>query len=218
MIKAEHKRWARILFNPYINRLLRKSFSNLYLVNEIPRVPEGSGLLITPNHISWWDGFFIDYLLRQTINRKLYLMMLESSLRRYWFFQKLGAYSIDPGNPLSIVQTARYTRELLGDSRNMVVTYPQGEIEPFEKRPLSVKDGLQIFLKNLKEDAVILPTGFKIQFQDEKKPAVYCRFGKELKSSEVLGDYSLFIKSFTDNLDQLSSAANEQNFTTDLFT
>jgi len=216
MIKASHSKTARLVFNPYINRLLRKSFSDFQLVNNLPEIPRDKSLVLTPNHISWWDGFFIDYISRRFINKKLHLMMLESSLRKYWFFKKLGCYSINPQNSSSIKETIKYTRDVLADASNFVVTYPQGEIEPFEKRPLSIKEGLKLLLKENMQ-TVILPVGFKIQYYNEKNPSIICRFGEVLSYEKVVDDFNFFSNAFIDNLDMLNEASLNKKFIENLF-
>jgi len=217
MIKAEHSIWARFVFNFYIDRLLKKSFSHFYLVNELPNISKDKSLIVTPNHISWWDGFFIDYLSRKKFNRKMYLMMLESSLKKYWFFKKVGAYSIEPSNPRSIVDTVKYTNEILYNKENFVVTYPQGEIEPFEKRPLSIKEGLKLLVKGNSDLTFVLPIAFKIQYYEKQNPAVICRFGEVINGGIILSDYEKYKMLFADNLDELNKCAFKKEFVTDLF-
>lgn len=216
MIKAQHSKTARLVFNTYINRLLRKSFTDFQMVNSIPEIPNDKSLVITPNHISWWDGFFIDYVTRRFINKKFHLMMLESSLTQYWFFRKLGCYSINPQNSSSVKETVKYTREVLKDASNFVVTYPQGEIEPFEKRPLSIKEGLKLFLKDNLQ-TVVLPVGFKIQYYNEKNPSILCRFGEVLSSDQVVNDFNAYSNVFTDNLDKLNEASHTKKFVKNIF-
>jgi 1-acyl-sn-glycerol-3-phosphate acyltransferase len=217
MIKAEHRKWALLVYYPYIYRLMRKHFSNYYLVNEFPEVDKNAGLIITPNHNSWWDGFFIQHVCRKFLKRRLYLMMLEKQLKRFWFFRKVGTYSINPENAKSIINTATYTAGLISDPQSAVIIYPQGEIEPFEKRPLSLKKGLQLFTRRAKNDFYILPAGFKIQYYNEKKPSIIARFGKLLSGDIIQNDFRLFEKEFTRNLDMLSQAAFDKTFTKDLF-
>ncbi len=217
MIKADHKKWARSIFNIFIDRELKKNFSNFYQVNEMPPIDENSAMVFTPNHISWWDGFFIDYVGRKLTNRKLHIMMLEEQLKRYWFFQKLGAYSLNPTNPKSIVETGEYTREIISDSKNFTVIYPQGEIEPFEKKPLSLRQGLKVFLKNPKLDTYIIPAAFKIHYENEKHPAIYFRFGDAVNSNVVIENYEVFKTEFLDNINKLSEAAVDKLFIRDHF-
>ena len=216
MIKAAHKKWARWIFNPYYERLLKKNFSNFYRTNDYPPVTEGHPLLIVPNHISWWDGFFIDCVCRKFLNRTPYLMMLEEQLKRYWFFQKVGAYSINPHLPRGIIEAVRYTQDILKNPNHFVILYPQGDIEPFEKRPLTLKRGLQLFIKAT-PTAQVLPVGFKIQYYNQKNPSVIVRFGESLTARSVINDFSTFEDTFYGNLDMLSQAADKQSFAEDIF-
>ncbi len=216
MIKAGHNLWARMLLDIYLGYIFKRSFSNFYLVNLPPEIPGDKSLVITPNHISWWDGFFIDRLSKHTLDKKLHLMMLESSLEKFWFFSKVGAFSINPDNIASVVQTFKYTRDLLQDNNNMVITYPQGEIEPFEKRPLSLKGGIVNLLKPLGSKTLIMPVGFKIEYYDKRKPAVYSRFGSLLETETIIGNMGLYEEEFIKNLDLLTDAAGKREFIRDL--
>lgn len=217
MIKADHKKWARIIFDIYIDRLLKKNFSNFFLANNFQQIEENYSLILTPNHISWWDGFFIDYIVKKLSNRKFHIMMLEEQLERYWFFQKLGAYSIDPENKSGLISTVKYTNEILKDKNNLAVIYPQGTIETFEKRPLKIKEGLKLFMSNFSENLIVVPVAFKIQYYDDKDPAIITRFGKSLNAKMIKSDFDLYINEFHKNLDELSSAAFNKIFTSDLF-
>lgn len=217
MIKAEHKRWARSIFIPYMNWLLKKNFSHFYLVNEMPIIPDKYGLVITPNHISWWDGFFVEFLLTKRINRKIFIMMLEDQLRRYMFFKYLGAFSINTKSAKSIIETSFYSKKIVSDIQNYLVFYPQGEIEPFDKIPPSIKDGLRIFINDV-NNTLVLPIAFKIQYYNEKYPAVIVRFGEFIKSDLVISNYDNYKKQFETNIQQLNKAAISKTFIKDLFT
>lgn len=203
MFKAEHKKWAQIIFRWYIDKELKKNFTDFRLTNPFPEIPGERGLLITPNHISWWDGFFIEHLTRIKLNRKIHLMMLEEQLKRFWFFQKVGAFSIDPQNPNSIIESTGYTRSVLSDKSNFVVIYPQGEIEVFDKDPV-IKKGILKIIEKTDSDITVLPIAFRIQYYNEKKPALLCRTGKPLSSYEIKNNFSLYEKAFKDNIKLLS--------------
>jgi 1-acyl-sn-glycerol-3-phosphate acyltransferase len=217
MIKAAHSKLARLIFIPYMNRLLKKHFSNFFVVNDFPDVPENAGLIITPNHISWWDGFLAEYAFSKFTQRKIHLMMLEEQLKKYWFFKKVGAYSINPNNSKSIIETAAYTKSIVENSLNYIVLYPQGEIEPFEQKPLKIKNGLKYFISGIKNENSILPAAFKIQYYNDKNPAVILRFGELINSNDILKDFEKYKNTFVENVDKLSEAANKKSFKRDLF-
>lgn len=216
MIKAKHNIFAEFIFYPYLERLLRKNFSHFFLVNTFPLIDNNAGLVITPNHFSWWDGFFIGHIERKFLHRKFFIMMLEDQLKRYWFFQKVGAYSIQQDNPKSIIETARYTSEII-NNKNVVVIYPQGKIESFSTKNLNLKKGLNLFTKNVKEKFYVLPVGFKIEFYEEKLPSVIARFGDLIDGNELINNLTIFENEFTMNLELLEQAANEKKFITDIF-
>ncbi len=217
MIKAEHKYWARLIFDPYINSQLKKNFSNFYLVNEFPKAEKEKSLILTPNHISWWDGFLIDFVNKNLLKRKLFIMMLEHQLKKYWFFKKLGAYSIDPENNISIKETIKYTASISNNPKNVVVIYPQGEIEPFNPKPENIKRGLKLFINSIKNELYVLPVGFKVQFYKNKKPEVICKFGDMVDANDIKVNYDIYEKEFLYNLELLNESSFKRNFINDLF-
>ena len=216
MIKASHKKWARLIFNPYCDLLLKRNFAQFLRVNDYPQLSPELPLIITPNHISWWDGFFIHYLTRRFISRRGFIMMLEAQLSRYWFFQKIGAFSIDPTNTKKISETVKYGQNVLQNTENFVILYPQGEIEPYEMRPLTLKRGLQLFLKKTPEIQVLL-VAFKIQFYNQKRPSLLVKFGETLSGKTIAADFKSYEENFYTNLDALSCAAFNKSWQEDMF-
>lgn len=206
MIKAEHKWWARLIFNPFTDRLLRKNFGNFYLVNDPPDADNSAGLIITPNHFSWWDGFIADFISRKLIKRKIHVMMLEEQLHRYWFFKKVGAYSINTANPVSMVKTLRYTADIAGSPENTVVLFPQGKIQPLNEKSVSIKEGLKILLDKVDFELYVLPVAVKIEYGNKKNPDIAVRFGRLLKATEIQSDFGVFAAEFTKNLESLKTA------------
>ncbi len=217
MIRAEHKKWARRIFLPYIDREMRKNFSAFYLLNEFPPVPEGLGLLITPNHMSWWDGFFIDLVCRRYLPKLFHIMMLEEQLERYWFFRFLGAYSIKLNRFKSVIESLEYTGGLV-TSGNISVLYPQGVLEPYDKRPLDLKDaGVRYLAEHFPRGYLVLPAAFKISYFEEKHPEVICRFGAPLDPGEIIENSELFTAQFYQNLDMLDEGSYRREYPVDLF-
>jgi 1-acyl-sn-glycerol-3-phosphate acyltransferase len=217
IIEAKHNKAALLVFNIYLNRLLRKNFSNFFLANLPPELPKNKSVIITPNHMSWWDGFFLHQANVESIKKNLYFMMLRKQLERFWFFKYIGAYSIQPDNPKSISETIKYTNTILGNHKNAVAFYPQGEIEPFDQRPLNLKKGLRLFLRNIKNECVVLPVAFKIQYYNEKYPSVIFHSGRIISADEILNDFNVLESEFVVNLDALNESASSKKFVMDLF-
>jgi len=210
MIRAKHNHFARWIFNFYIDRLLKKNFSHFYFADNLPKIYEEASLIITPNHFSWWDGFLVDFLARKIMNRKIHVLMLENQLAKYWFFRFVGAFSIDLGNKKTMIQTFRYTKEILKNKANFIVIYPQGKIEPFDSVN-EIKEGVKVFA-GLAENTLILPVAFKIQFNEEMKPDIYSIFGKPIFSNEIKENFDIFKQRFLDTIskvDQISKSKSD---------
>jgi 1-acyl-sn-glycerol-3-phosphate acyltransferase len=218
MIQAQRSRWALFIFDIYLNRLMRKYFSRFYVVNSFPDLPADAGLIVTPNHFSWWDGFFAYYALKRYTRRNIYLMMLEDQLSHYRFFRKVGAYSLNPGNPVSIARTISYTREIVSDPAKLAIVFPQGEIEPYDKRPPELKKGISFIAKSLRPDTNILPLACKIQYDNLKTPYVAIRFGIPLTAGAVHTSFQQYEREFSIMLDELDRATKEKLFLHNLFT
>jgi hypothetical protein len=208
VIEAEHRKWARFLFNPYINHLLKTNFNSFYLINKLPRVDESAGLIITPNHFSWWDGFIIDFISRKLIRRKIHIMMLEEQLKKYWFFRKVGAYSVNLTNPVSTARTMKYTNNVLKSPRNFVVLYPQGKIQSFNAKSIIVKEGLRHILNNIECELYVLPLALKVEYGNNKNPDVIAQFGSPLQGKVIRNDFNIFIEAFINNIEKLKNCVD----------
>ena len=58
MIPAKHNRQADYIFGIYIRRMFRKRFNSFNLIGSPPVIKKDLPLIITPDHSTWWDGFF----------------------------------------------------------------------------------------------------------------------------------------------------------------
>lgn len=176
MIKAQHKKWAQFVFKPYILRLIRKHFNGLYLIEEFPPVDPDIPIILMPNHSTWWDGFFVYVLNNLTYRRPLYVMMLEEQLRKYSFFSKVGAYSIRPGHPASVLETMKYSRDILHTVKNpapMVCLFPQGEMTPASARPIRFQTGFEWLLKQTKVKIMPLLLAMRVEYLEQQQPEVF---------------------------------------------
>lgn len=212
MIEADHKKWAELVFDIYLKRILKKSFYDFRIINDLPNIDKSKSLTVTPNHFSWWDGFFVYWLNKKILNKKLFIMMLEEQLKRYWFFQKIGCYSIDLNDSKKMFTSLKYTLGLTQIPENVILIYPQGEIQSYELRPVELKDGVDFLAKKSKSDFQIIPIAFKIHYTNERLPIVYARFGKLLSSKDVAVNPQIFKDEFIENLDLINLECSTTNF------
>ena len=210
MIPADHRRWAHFIFRPYLHHIMKKSFYSVRLINAMPQLNADKSLCICPNHISWWDGFFFYYLGEKIIPGKLHCMMLESQLRQYHFFSRLGAYSIDPADAFSIKETTAYTISLFKDPQNTCVIFPQGKICPQSNVSRAVKKGLIHFTENT--GTQILPVALRIEWYNRRKPTLLVRFGSVIDAAMIADGMDSFTEEFNRNISLLESAAEHETF------
>ena len=177
MIRAQHRFWADLIFQPYLMWLFKRHFHTIQLLGTPPKIPTHLPLLLLPNHSTWWDGFFVYLLNKRIFRRTAYLMMLETQLSKYRFFAKIGAYSIEPEQRQGIVESLKYTVELLNQGTPLVSIFPQGELLPWHTRPLDYKRGIEWVLREYGKPVAVLPLAIRTEFLDEKRPSVFFLFG-----------------------------------------
>jgi len=192
MIKASHKKWADLIFHPYLHGLLNHHFYAIHLLGPIPETEPLKPLLVLPNHSSWWDGFFIYLLNKKCLHRKTYLMMLERQLKPNRFFRFLGAYSIAPGRAKEVKRSLEYTADLLNRQRDpaMICFFPQGELLPWHIRPIHFGRGLEFIFNRIENEIQLGFLGIRIEFLEQQRPEVFM----ELSPLKIIGpqnDFSL---------------------------
>lgn len=205
MIEAKHYKFYRLLFNLYINSQIKKYFNRIYLIGEKPKANDNESLLVLPNHFSWWDGFFVDLIYRKFFsNRKIYMMVLEETIKRYWFFNKIGAFSINQKSPKDILKSFEYAKNLLKEENNFVVIFPQGELKPYSTQ-VEIKPGIIEFLLKDHSDFNLIFLAMKIQFENEKKPNVYFKMSEIKSSKEYVSNNEKLRNDFLKNLIELEN-------------
>lgn len=205
MIEAKHNIFAEILYRKYLSRLFKSNFGKIFLINEFPDIKKCIRLIVTPNHFSWWDGFFIEFAMRKFTDRKLHILMLEDQLRKYRFLQYLGAFSINQESVSSVSESLKYAKKITESESNYLAFYPQGEIQNYERKFVSLKRGLISVASD--DDAKVLIVTFKIVYGNEKKPDVYFRFHDELVAVRNNDEFKSFESIFLNNIDLLDNDA-----------
>ncbi len=206
MIRAQHRFWADLIFQPYLMWLFKRNFHTIQLLGMPPEIPPHLPLLLLPNHSTWWDGFFVYLLNKQIFRRTAYLMMLEAQLSKYRFFAKIGAYSIEPKHRQGIVESLKYTVELLNQGMPLVSIFPQGELLPWHTRPLGYKRGIEWVLREYGKSVAVLPLAIRTEFLGEKRPSVFFLFGDvSLLDAETFHGIDWLEKTESALLDDLAS-------------
>jgi 1-acyl-sn-glycerol-3-phosphate acyltransferase len=137
-------------------------------------------ILILGNHFSWWDGFWMEYINIKLLKKNFYFMMLEEELIKRPLLKYAGAYSIKK-NSFDILESLKFTSELLSNKNNIVLLFPQGKIQSLHIDAVKFQKGIYRIVKD--KDIEILFINNFIEYFSDIKPTVYS-FIKNYKFDE----------------------------------
>lgn len=180
MLKAKHNMIIYPFFQYYNNFILKKHFKAIRFVGEID--DRNLPILLISNHISWWDGFWHEYFNRKYFNRKYHFMMLEEQLRKHWFLNYCGGFSVRKKSR-SIIESINYTVELLQNKRNMVLIFPQGEIQSMQNQTIVFENGIEHILRKIENRIQICFVVNLVDYFSDPKPTDYFYFQEYNESS-----------------------------------
>lgn len=149
---------------------MKNTFSTVNIHGELN--DSGHPVLLIANHISWWDGIWALYVNERIFNRKFHFMMLEEQLRKHWYFQYTGGYSVRK-NSRSIIETIEYSAELLNDPSNLVLMFPQGNIKSMYHSSFIFEKGIEKILNRTSKPVQIIFMASFIDYLSSPKPALF---------------------------------------------
>lgn len=175
MIKANHTLIGQLFFNFYSNFRMKKHFSEIRFVGEVE--DNGMPVLIIANHFSWWDGFIQLQLNNRYLKRKFHVMMLEEQLKKNMILNKGGAFSIQK-NSRGMLESLNYSIDLLSDNNNVLLIFPQGEVQSLYTDNFIFEKGVDFLLKNKKIEFQCIFNINMVDYLSEKKPKLTVYFKK----------------------------------------
>jgi len=170
ILKAKHNFFIYPFFKCYAGWIIKRHFGTINIYGELNN--KTLPILLISNHVSWWDGFWAEYINKCLFHRRIYFMMLEEQLRKYWIFNFTGGYSVKKKSR-SVLETIRYTRELLNDNNNMVLIFPQGEIQSLYNQNVSFESGLERILRDKENKVQVVFIVNFIDYFSCRKPGIY---------------------------------------------
>ncbi len=170
MIKAKHHKVIYPLFQWLSRFLINRKFHSVYINGEFR--DNGNSVLVIANHVSWWDGFWIMLLNLKIINRRFHFMMLEEQLKKHWYFNYTGGYSIKKKSR-SIKESINYSIKLLQQSQNMVLLFPQGQIHSLYLNKVVFEKGIERIIQNTALDTQIMFVANLVDYFSDNKPNLF---------------------------------------------
>jgi 1-acyl-sn-glycerol-3-phosphate acyltransferase len=154
-------------FRYYIPHIIHRNFRAVNF-NKIEIDPNKSVLLIA-NHISWWDAFLLYYVFTKLSRKKLYVMVLEDTMKKQWFFKYIGAFSVNKNNHHTIV-SLNYAAQLLNDPQNIVLMFPQGKLSSNFINEVEFEKGVIKIMNDAKDNFQLIYAATFIENLQYKKP------------------------------------------------
>ncbi len=193
MLKAKHHFIVYPLFKILTRVLIKLNFKDVYIKGDYS--DNGRSVLVLANHISWWDGFWIIYLNLKKLHRKFYFMILEQQLRKHWYFQYTGGYSVRK-NSRAVIESLDYSNEILADSRNMLFMFPQGEIHSSYDDRFKFGAGAQRIINRCDDELDVVLVANMYDYFSDYKPNLYTYIksfqAQELKDADLEMTYNSF--------------------------
>ena len=99
-------------------------------------------------------------------------MMLEEQLRKFWFFNYTGGFSVRK-NTRNIIESLQYASELLSERKNVVLIFPQGEIQSMHQQEFTFEKGVEKILTDNHQKMQILFVANLTDYFSNPKPILY---------------------------------------------
>jgi 1-acyl-sn-glycerol-3-phosphate acyltransferase len=180
-IPARHSRVGDMLiYWALVRSAIWSHFARVWLRLEGPiPTPADGPLICYLNHPSWWDGYMALVLNRMVLRNRFqgFCMMEERELMRYRFFTWMGAFSVDRQDARSAMRSVAYISRLLAARPDRALAiFPQGEIRPNDRRPLTIFAGIAHVARRA-GGATLWPVALRYEFRGEQRPEAFIRAG-----------------------------------------
>ena len=184
MLKVRRSKLYTLWFGWYSRRQFRRYFNSVrvFMHSGVQQMEHGTPVIFYANHSCWWDGFWSQLCTEEFFYQHLHIIIEYQQLRKHRFFTRIGAFSLDRSRPRSAVSTIHYASELLtakSERQNALWIFPQGKIEPVDKRPLFFFKGTASIVSRVLDTIpaiYLVSVVSRIEYLDEQKPELFLSF------------------------------------------
>jgi len=136
----------------FLKFIFRFKFNKI-IIRECEIRPDISYLLLC-NHFSFWDGFWLAYMVHIVFQRRnllntVYTMTLKQQMLNYKWLRNVGCFSIEPGK-ISVVESIQYATKVMDTPGNILFIFPQGKLESSHVRTIEMEKGIASLIPRIK--------------------------------------------------------------------
>lgn len=139
----------------------------------------------------WWDGLLPLYLSRKFFNQHARAMMEDKQIKKYKFFPKIGAFSVNLSDSRSVLKSLRYAIKCMDRDRACLFIYPEGELTPPSNFKPTFKKGLAWLFKEMDNSIDFVPIAFYSHTFRGDKPELYINIGDSIELNSSLSKEKL---------------------------
>lgn len=172
MIKAKHHWFIYPFFIFYSFWKIKRHFKDVHINTLLPTDTMDKPILLIGNHISWWDGFIVQYINQKLWKKKFHFMMLEEQLKKHQFLNLTGGFSINKKSK-EIIASLTYAQELLHTKNNLVLMFPQGKITSMHQQTMVFEKGIERILQHASDIIEVVFMVNIIDYFSDEKPTLY---------------------------------------------
>lgn len=164
-----------LLMGHLLKLLLRAKF-NKVVVESVKLKPNHSYILAL-NHFSFWDGVWAYHLIWNHLNQQqrineAHIMIIKKQLQMRSWLRYLGCFSVNRGK-VGVNKSLKYASEVLSTPGNLLLLFPQGDMESQHIRRIIIKDGINDIVTQVKGDCQIIWSSNLVEYFESLKPSIY---------------------------------------------
>lgn len=145
-----------------------------------------SNFVILGNHSSWWDPLVAMYLAERFFPQFQHFSPIDSeALQKYKIFENFGFYGVDQTNRRGAVEFLKTSDRILTQPNTCIWITPEGKFVDVRDHAQPLEPGAS-HLASRTSGTSFLPLAIELCFWEEKKPELFCSFGKPISADQDL--------------------------------
>jgi 1-acyl-sn-glycerol-3-phosphate acyltransferase len=173
-------------FGPWFERFAARHLNAIRVAAwGMPDVATDAPVVVWTNHPSWWDA-----ALYVVLNRRLFAgragfgPMDAAMVRRYRFFERIGAFPVEMGTARGAAAFLEAAHDVLSARRRVLWVAAQGRFADVRDRPLGLRPGIAR-LPEIAPHAIFLPMAIECAFWTERGAEALVAFGPPMTGTRL---------------------------------